>query len=239
MNILNLIFPPVCVVCNGILKKGEKHICVECRKRLPRVTEPFCQKCGKPIFALEQTYCLDCEKNIQKSALEKGRALWLYDEQMKHAMAQIKYQGIQEHIDFFAEQVVESFSREIERWKVERLVPVPLFWRRRWFRGYNQAELLAEGIGKRLQIPVLSNVLQRGKQTKPQKGLLPEQRRQNVSSAFCISLEKRNELTGVKTVLLVDDIYTTGATLEACGRVLHEAGVQRVYFICLCIGRDF
>ncbi len=98
--------------------------------------------------------------------------------------------------------------------------------------------MLADELGKLLQLPVLSDVLLRTRYTKPQKGLDSKQRAANVAGAFALKEKGENALRSLRSVLLVDDIYTTGATLEACGDILCRTGVQEVYFVCLCIGKD-
>lgn len=105
--------------------------------------------------------------------------------------------------------------------------------------GYNQAAVLADELGKLLQLPVLSDALFRTRCTKPQKGLDAKQRAVNVAGAFALNEKGENALRSLRSVLLVDDIYTTGATLEACGDILCRTGIQEVYFACLCIGRDY
>ena len=240
MNIIDLIFPPRCILCDAILQKSENALCGGCCRKLPQVTEPACRRCGKPVESIRQEYCLDCaEKRTRHDVLEQGVALWVYDENMKRVMANVKYGGCREDIHFFAKEMMQIHGKKIQHWRIDAIVPVPLHRRRRWFRGYNQAEVLAGDMGQCLNLPVLVDVLRRNRQTRPHKGLLPKQRKANLSGAFGVDPNKLDSLTGVRNVLLVDDIYTTGATLEACGEVLHQVGVEKIYFVCLCIGRDY
>lgn len=240
MNLLDFLFPRKCPICGVLLKHAEKQICLSCYKTLPRVREPRCARCGKPIAVVEEQYCYDCaEKRKRQDVLAKGTALWVYDARMKQAMADFKYEGCVEDGAFFAGELYRSCGDEMAGWQVEAIIPVPLHRRKRWFRGYNQAAVLAEELGECMKLPVLKGVLQRICYTKPQKGLAPKQRAENVKGAFALAAHGKEQLASLRRVLLVDDIYTTGATLEACGDILRRSGVQEVYFVCLCIGRDY
>ena len=114
---------------------------------------------------------------------------------------------------------------------VEAIVPVPIHSSRRRARGFNQAEVLAEILGDKLKIPVEPQMLTREKKTRPQKELSAAERLKNLSGAFAAG----KECGRIKRVLLVDDIYTTGSTIEACARVLQSAGVETVYFAVICM----
>jgi ComF family protein len=185
-----------------------------------------------------QEYCFDCSRHA-KSYLAAGIALWEYTEEMRRLMAEFKYGGCESDASFFADELMRIQGEKLYSWKIDGIVPVPLHWRKRWFRGYNQAESLAVEIGKRLHVPVWTDVLKRTRYTEPQKELDDKQRFANLRDAFSAGGCGAEEQVYGTTVLLVDDIYTTGATLEACARVLLETGAKTVYFTCLCIGRDY
>lgn len=242
MNPFGFLFPLACPICGNILKRRETKVCVSCRSELSRarVTEPVCGRCGKPLERLEIEYCYDCEKKRhQKSdSLCQGTALWVYNSIMKKAMALFKYEGCYENASFFADEFTRFRMAKVRSWNPDCLIPVPLHRHRRWFRGYNQAQVLAEEIGKRLRLPVETDILYRRRDTDPQKKLDDKARRRNMSSAFYVRESSENKLFG-KRVVLIDDIYTTGSTLEACASELKKAGVSQVYFACLCIGRDY
>lgn len=139
---------------------------------------------------------------------------------------------------FSRKNLFDSSKEKLLAWKPDFLIPVPLHRHRRWFRGYNQAEILAEEIGKRLHLPVETDVLCRSLDTSPQKQLDDKVRYRNMSSAFYVPESASYKLNG-KRVVLIDDIYTTGSTLEACAGELKKAGVSEIYSACLCIGRDY
>ena len=112
------------------------------------------------------------------------------------------------------------------------MIPIPIHKRKLEKRGYNQAELLADALGKKLDIPVERELLARVVNTEPQKSLDPEHREQNLKKAF----QCTEKSVSYKKVLLVDDIYTTGATIEACTKSLHAAGIPDVYYTSVAIG---
>lgn len=242
MHIVEILFPAKCPICGMILKRQEKRICHSCKRVLPRICEPMCSRCGKPMDDrdMESEYCFDCKrKQINQDVLTKGTALWLYDKRMKKAMADFKYGGCSENAHFFADELYRFRGEQMRKWQAEAIIPVPLHWRKKWFRGYNQAASLASALGARMSIPVYTDILKRKRYTKPQKGLSDRERRCNLQKAFCINQSIQVNERNLRRVLLVDDIYTTGATLESCATVLRTVGVEEIYFACLCIGGGY
>ena len=146
----------------------------------------------------------------------------------------LKYAGRQEYARFYAAAIVEKLGGTIRGWKPDALVPVPIHRARRRERGYNQAELLAREIGKVMGIPVAARLIRRIKNTLPQKLLDDAERQNNLKRAFKI---ERNDVK-LKRVIIVDDIYTTGSTVDACAVELKKAGVEEVYFITAAIGKE-
>lgn len=228
---IDLLFPRRCPVCDGIVMPRGRLICPECLKTLSFVKNPVCKKCGKEVISDIAEFCLDCVRH--RRTFEYGRALVNYEEHAAKSMAKIKYKNKREYLDFYGEAVCLRYEKLIRRMDAQVLVPVPVHPARKRERGFNQAELLANRIGNRLGIPVCPDMLARNKKTMPQKGLDPSGRLKNLEEAF--SAGKLFE--GVEGVILVDDIYTTGSTIEACTRVLKKAGIKRVYFLAVCIGR--
>lgn len=238
MNLFDILFPAKCPLCGRVHRTREKEgICKACYQKLPVVTEPCCKHCGKPIADETSEYCYDCGK--KNSHLTAGTALFVYTEQMKKAMAAFKYAGSQTDGEIYGMELFKYRGSKLSGWQLDYVIPVPLHRRRRQFRGYNQAEIIAEVIGTALNVPLLTDCLERTRYTRPQKGLDDKKRLQNVQGAFRFRKSfERQQLTGCN-ILLIDDIYTTGATLEACGAILRQQGVKNVYFACLCIGQDF
>nr|DAL96533.1 MAG TPA: putative amidophosphoribosyltransferase [Caudoviricetes sp.] len=228
---IDLLFPRRCPVCDGIVMPKSRLICQECLRKLSVVKGPVCKKCGKEVMTPEIEYCFDCVKH--KRTFEYGLAVFNYEETARKSMAKIKYKNKREYLDFYGEAIAVRYEKLIRRMDAQVLVPVPVHPTRKKERGFNQAELLARRIGECLSIPVSAGILVRNKNTMPQKGLDPSGRLKNLEEAFAAGIETK----GVEGVILVDDIYTTGSTIEACTRVLKKAGIKRVYFVTIFIGR--
>lgn len=229
--LIDLLFPRRCPVCDGIVMPRGRLICPGCLKKLSFVKNPVCKKCGKEVISDTVEFCFDCVRH--RRTFEYGRALINYEEHAAKSMAKIKYKNKREYLDFYGEAICVRYEKIIRRMGAEVLVPVPVHPGRKRERGFNQAELLAERIGKRLNIPLCPDMLVRNKRTLPQKGLDPSGRLKNLEEAFGAG----KILPGVESVILVDDIYTTGSTVEACTRVLRKMGIKRVYFLTICVGR--
>ena len=147
-------------------------------------------------------------------------------------MAQIKYKNRREYLDFYGSAIAERLGPQIQRLSPDLLIPVPVHPSRRRARGFNQAEELARRLSERLGIPMSAGILFRIRKTSPQKSLTPAERLQNLEHAF----SARPHPKEARRILLVDDIYTTGATMEACARALKKNGAQEVYFVTIFIG---
>lgn len=148
-------------------------------------------------------------------------------------MAAVKYKNRREYLDFYADEAVRRLGSEFEAMRADCLIPVPVHPKRYRSRGFNQALVLAQKLGEKTGIPVCSDILKRSRNTEPQKELGPSARLKNLEKAF--TAEKIPP--GLERVILVDDIYTTGSTAEACTRALKAAGVKNVYFFAVCIGQ--
>lgn len=232
--LLDMIYPKTCPVC-GRIPNGKLLICKGCRGKLSSIKGARCLKCSKPVLSEETEYCYDC---IGKSHhYISGKALWIYDNTMKNSIARFKYKGSLEYAESYGEEIVKQHGKWVKE-HGDILVPVPLHKRKEKIRGYNQAEVLANEVGRRLQIPVNRNILYRSRDTRPQKELDDKERLKNLSEAFQINKEKQ-KYNLPERVMLVDDIYTTGSTIEACTLALQEAGIKEVYFLSICIGKGF
>lgn len=224
-----LLFPQRCPVCDEPVRTKDGLICRTCKDKLIRVTEPFCLKCGKPLAGMEQEYCHDCEG--KNHLYQRGRALYEY-ESAAGAIYRFKYGGRQEYAAYFGAEMAKGLEDFIRRAAPDGLVPVPLSVRRFNRRGYNQAALLAREIGRRLDIPVYEHLVKRVINTVPQKELNPTARQNNLKRAFKIT---ENDVK-LSTIIIVDDIYTTGSTIDAVAKVLLQAGVKKIYFVALAVG---
>lgn len=225
-------------MCDGVLPLfGGEPVCADCLKDMNVVCEPVCFVCGKPIGQGEREYCLDCDR--KKHFFTQGKSAFVYDLKMRESVGRFKYSGRKEYAEFFAEKICDLYEDWIKKVNPDALVPVPLHIKRLRQRGYNQAEILADKIGKRLEIQVISGWLQRRKDTLPQKGLSAKDRKKNVSDAFFVPMEQFRLYHQIKCVIIVDDIYTTGSTADACAKVLKDVGVEKVFLLSICIGKDY
>ena len=154
---------------------------------------------------------------------------------MRESMGRFKYKNRREYADFYVKELLERCGETVRAWEADALIPVPLHPKRKRRRGFNQAGLIAEGLGKKLGIPVYGRLLVRVKKTRPQKELSRQERRSNLKNAF---QAVQNDVR-LRKVILVDDIYTTGSTIDAAAEVLLALGVEKVYFLSICIGRGY
>lgn len=231
--LLDLIYPKRCPLCGQVQPYQGQSVCADCFKKLKRVERPHCMKCGKTLDGEEAEYCGDCMA-VPKSFV-RGFPVFFYEEPLKAALYDFKYKNQREYAAFFAQCIAMYCGEELRALRADGLVPVPVHPHRRKKRGYNQAELLAVQLSKRLGIPVYKDYLVRCVDTNPQKELNDKARVKNLKKAFQLG---RNTLE-LKRVLLVDDIYTSGATIETCTRVLLEAGVREVYYTSVAIGKGY
>lgn len=229
---LDILYPRRCPVCHEIVKKRGELICPSCRKEVRPIGEPLCKKCGKPISEQAEEYCGDCR--TREHLYTRGLAVLPYAGKIKQSVYQMKFHNKREYIDFYGPYMAEVLEDKIRGWNAQALIPVPLHSSKMRKRGFNQAELLARHVGRILNIPVRTDIVQRIRATRPQKELTWRERQNNLKGAFKIS---RYDVK-LKKIILVDDIYTTGSTIDGIAGKLLEQGAEEVYFISLCIGRD-
>lgn len=230
-NFWRIFFPAVCPICGRVLGK-ETKICDDCKKEVAVIKEPRCIKCGKPLITDEKLYCKDCEK--KKHYFDKGVSVFEYSDVFKESMYRFKYGNAREYADYYGNVAATKYAELLKEWNIEVIIPVPMYNKKEKKRGYNQATVFGRALSKYTGLKLDTCVLIRSKNTVPQKELNDEQRRENLRDAFKIDAER---IKGVHSVLLVDDIYTTGSTIDACARLLKQAGVEKVYFLCISSGR--
>lgn len=236
--LLESLYPRRCPVCDEIVALGETLICTGCLKQISWVTGPACKACGREVSQERTEYCPDCMR--RRHSFDRGMSLCNYNQITSRSMARIKYQGRREYLDFYGTAIAEQLGKGLAAFGAEWLVPVPIHPARERTRGFNQAQVLAERISSEMErlykvkIPVENDLLYRRKKTLPQKDLNPEARLKNLEEAF-----EAGEISGdIRRVILVDDIYTTGSTADACAKVLKRAGVKEVLVVTICIGNQ-
>ena len=224
---VDLLYPRRCPFCHDVAPVG-KDACPGCLEELPDVEEPRCRKCGKPVDEA-QVFCEDCMET--RRSFEEGCSAFVYDDKLRETIRLFKNKGRAEYGSVLGRLLYLYARRELKRWEPGCILPVPVHEKRLRARGYNQAELLAREISSLSGIPLRTDVLLRVDQTTAMWGLDRKGRKKNLRRAFAV---KEEALPG--RVLLVDDILTTGSTLDACAMVLKAAGVREVYFVTVCTG---
>ena len=226
---LGILYPQTCHFCGKIC---ELPICSECLGKVNYVKEPRCMKCGKPIRYREQEYCFDCQR--KSFTYQQGRSLWVHTGAVPGSIYQFKYHNRRVYGKFYASELYRLYGNKIKEWNIDVIVPVPLHPRRKRVRGYNQAEIIAKHLSKMTGIPMEKNWIYRVRYTEAQKKLNNKERKKNLQEAF--EIRKINEK--YERVLLIDDIYTTGSTIETIAKQLLEKCNKKAWFLTISIGQD-
>ena len=227
---LGILYPQTCCFCG---KVSEKLICEACKDKVHYVREPRCKKCGKPIRYQEQEFCTDCGR--KRFHYEAGRSVWVHTGAVPWSIYQFKYHNRRIFAKFYAEEMYRLYGKKLREWGIDVIVPVPLHPKKKRMRGYNQAEILAKELSKLSGIPVESHMVKRIRYTDPQKKLDNRERRKNLNEAF----EVNNILQLYSNVLIIDDIYTTGSTIDTIAKQLLEKCNKKSWFLTISIGQDF
>ncbi len=230
IKLLDLLYPKRCAVCDEITDRPGEFVCRKCSAKIIYIKEPYCMKCGKQLKKEEQEYCSDCQK--MKHNYIQGTALYDYGS-MADSVFRFKYAGRMEYAKFYASELYREKSRWLSMIRPDALVPVPVHPSRKRKRGYNQAELIARELSRYSGIPLNTKLIRRAGRTIPLKNLSYLERQNNLKKAFKMW---ENDVK-LSTIVIIDDIYTTGSTVDAMARVLKEAGIARIYFMALTIGR--
>lgn len=236
INILDYLYPPRCPVCDRPVLQKQSHdgFCTACIEKLPIIRGKRCCKCGRALSSLEKEYCSDCLKYGWTHIYDKGLSLCTYDDTIRGIIYRLKYGKRSEYADALGKLLSDAFGEALKRAGAEGVVAVPLHENRIRKRGYNQAALLAKSFSKYSGIPFCAHYVERVKDTKPLKSMTRSERQNNLKKAFKIG---RNDVK-LKVSIVIDDIYTTGSTIDALAEVLKEAGVRKVYFLTVAIGND-
>ena len=213
--LLDLLYPPLCAGCG---RSGDVY-CADCRGSVSLVCAPVCPLCGRPQNTPET--CVRCATHPM--SIDGIRSVALFEGTLREAIHRFKYDHVRDLVNPLGDFLVAFWQQATL--PADTVVPVPLHARRIRERGYNQARLLAEHLGDLAGIPVVCEALYRNRHTASQTGLNAQERRRNVDGAFSCS---GSGVQG-KCVLLVDDVCTTGATLEACSVALKEGGARSVW----------
>ena len=216
-------------MCHDAAPYGMK-ICPDCFEKLPFIKGDRCGKCGKPV-AKGEIICPDCGE--RDHVFESGYAAFVYDDTMRRAMSFLKYGGRREYAPVLGGLTADEAGEWLKDKTDAVIVPIPLHKKRERKRGYNQAALIAKEIAVRTGLPLDDGCLVRTKKTAALKDLDPEERRKAMEDAFDTVHGKKMP----NKVIIVDDIYTTGMTMDAAAKALKAAGAKACFALSVCIGR--
>jgi competence protein ComFC len=226
---VNLIYPLKCVVCNLPISLEElksEFLCSFCLKKIKFIIPPVCEKCGRPS---NSPICSECNKKHNFS-FEKAFSVALYEGIWKELIHLFKYNKNDRLDKFLAEFLVELILNNPYLKESDSIIPVPLHRWDRWKRGYNQTHLLAYWVSSMTGIPIWANNLIKHKKIPSQTTLSGKDRLKNIKGAFIV---KKPKILKNKKVLLIDDVFTTGSTVNECSKVLLEAKASQVNVITL------
>ncbi len=225
----SLALPAPCRICEETLTEASRiPICSRCLDAVPRLEGPMCTRCGRffpsgvPAHVAEPL-CQLCRRDIY--AFDRARSFAIYEREAVKAITLLKYEAITPLGSWFADRLGEVIGRSAEQFAVDAVVPVPLHRQRKRERGFNQAELIARPLARRLNLPVRANLLVRTRPRPERLRLSRKERWRIVRGAY--STRAGSKVDNLR-VLLVDDVFTTGATLDACARTLKRAGAAYV-----------
>lgn len=228
-----VLLPADCLICRGALPaRHEGGVCLPCWRSFIRLQGPCCRRCGDPIFAFERILpspnhrCDDCSRRFRP--FDRCRSAGIYDAALRVAIHRVKYDGEKTLGRCLGRWLTRALSSETA--EMDCIVPVPLHPRRLRERGFNQSELLSESLALASGISHAPRLLSKISPTRSQTTLGRRDRKKNLRGTFALS---RGATAANRRILLVDDIYTTGCTVEECARVLRRAGARGVRVVTL------
>ena len=232
-GLMDLICPPRCLLCDQFTtdaEPGERDWCPECADGFKPLPSSYCAVCGEPFKAdLESVHtCAACRK--KRPVYDQALAAGMYEDRLRRAVHALKYNGRTELAPALAGYMAKHLASPFYPVRADLILPVPLHKNRLRMRGFNQALLLARALYPQDRERIRADVLGRQVDTTPQVRLKGEQRRKNVRGAFAVSMP---EVVRDRSIILVDDVYTTGATVNECARVLKKAGAVSVLVLTL------
>jgi ComF family protein len=223
---VDLVVPPCCWMCDALVGDRPHAFCTACERRLVEDPHNVCSRCASTLspLAAQSGYCPRCPK--EDVAYDRVVRLGPYAGTLREAILRMKHPLGEAFADSLAALAAPHLFARLQGQRLDGVIPVPLHWRRRWARGYNQSEISARAVAEAMKLPLLTRVLFRTKWTEKQVGA--EDRRKNVRGCFSFGRGGETRRLGGRTVLLVDDVLTTGATADEAARVLRSLGARTV-----------
>ena len=247
-GLLDLVYPPslYCISCGKIIDDSRTYsLCNECMEAVSWIPERHCEKCGRPLSGNDPgSVCFGCagrEASARPFSFDKGHACAVYGAAAQSMIFALKYGGRSDIGDILGEILYDRMAAEYGSGALKDMydyvIPVPVHRDRKEKRGYNHADIIGKSFAAKAGISCEPNIMIRTKVTVPMKGLSPEQRSANIRGAFEVRKHRRPMIEG-SSLLIVDDIFTTGSTIDEMARVLREAGAARVDFIAFAAAGD-
>jgi len=239
-SVLDLVFPRDCLYCENSRKGGGDFLCGLCQKEIVFIEPPYCHCCGIPAdisydFPTENFECALCRKN--SFFFDRARSLGPYDAIMKELIHHFKFGRQPGVMKDFAPFMADYFGRQEESWKGFYVVPVPLFFRRMKARTFDQAFLIAREVARTLRLPLANGLLRRVRDTNSQAKMKTRvERVKNIKGAFAVDWPDR--VAGMN-ILLVDDVMTTGATVNEAAKMLKRSGAGQIHVFTLARALPF
>ena len=243
---LDLVYPMslYCISCGKIIDGSRTYrLCNECMEAANWAGVRRCAKCGRPLSDTDPgERCFSCSGSESDShSFDKGHACAGYGAVEQAVIFAFKY-GSRSDIgetlgEILYDRMVSEYGEDVLAGMYDMVIPVPIYSAKKKKRGFNHADLMAESFARKAGLSIDTGIVIRTKDTSPMKGLGPQERRINISGAFEIR-ERKRPLTGGKRILLIDDIFTTGATIDEIASLLKEAGASRVDFLAYAGGAD-
>ncbi len=230
-TVIDILYPPHCIGCGVSLHNDtDPYLCGDCKRGITYIRDPRCARCGVglgPYGQVSEGGCIHCRS--LRLRFDGVFSAVIFQGAVKELIHHYKYQNKEFLISPLMDVLLKAMQDctpfpQRPHW----LIPVPLHWRKKMQRGFNQSELLAQHLSRHLGVDVLSNSLYRIKNTQSQISLSATQREENVKGAFHV---KRPAKVKGKTIILVDDVLTTGLTASECARALKSAGAEKVYVL--------
>ncbi len=220
---LNIALPPLCPACRQLV--GQNGLCASCWSKLSFIAPPYCERLGIPFAYDPGPGVLSMQALADPPAYRRARAAVRYDDIARTLVHALKYGDRLELAPLMGRWVARAGHELLAQ--ADAIVPVPLHWRRLWLRRFNQSMLLAKAVSHVSGIPLAETALKRVKATAQQVGLSKTERAQNVQGAFRVFPNGKAAVAG-RRLILVDDVLTSGATVDACARALLRAGAAHV-----------
>ncbi|MBM7623026.1 ComF family protein [Sporohalobacter salinus] len=236
-GLLNLIYPhpAKCLYCDSEkMISSQIQLCRDCLSQIEYITDNYCISCGKPMNDKDKK-CSTCQE--RKYYFNQARAVALYSGSLVDYIHRLKYQGEQILAKPLGKLLGICGTKFYDLQEIDLILSVPMAVEKFKSRGFNQAHLLALEVGNYFKLPVNNGVLRRAVNTVSQSKLSPAERKKNVSNIFYCEPDRLGMIED-KDLLLIDDIYTTGATVNECAKVLQRAGAASVSVLTLATGQQ-